>query len=414
MNNNYIIRRAKSSSDAEKLRTLFSKVFYPEDVGTLAATMFNHLPGMEKKYWFIVEEKNTGNIISAFALIPWVWELEGVRLRVAEMGIVGTLEDYRGQGLMRVLNEEFDKTLEEEKIDIVVIQGIPGFYDQFGYSYSIPLENHINLPLYTIPEISKNSAYTFRLAEEEDIPFLENEDENYRAYYSLSSYRDEAHWKYMLTESLKTEYGSEFWVMENKEKSEMYYCRILEQGFGTGLIISEISENISVEALKSLFSFCKEKAITRDKPYIRLNLHNDSIAGRLATSMGAKDGSSYAWQIKIPDVIRFLRTIIPVLEKRVQMSSFKGFSGKFRLDFFRTRVDLLWKNGVLETIKPGVGECQMVFSINVDHFPALSLGHRTWRELRYIKPDIFPSTGSSALFVETIFPSRLSWIYEQY
>jgi predicted N-acetyltransferase YhbS len=414
VNNNYIIRRANSARDAEKLQILFTKVFHPDDVGTLAAIMFNHLPGMENKYWFIVEDKTTGIIISAFALIPWVWELEGLRLKVAEMGIVGTLEEYRGQGLVGVLNEEFDKTLAEENFDIAVIQGIPGFYDQFGYSYSVPLENHINLPLHVISQGEKKEAYTFRLAGVGDIPFLMKEDESYRAYYSLSSFRDEAHWKYMLTEGLKTEYGSAYWIMEDKEKLGKYYCRIPEEGFGTGLIISEISENIGVEALKSLFSFCKEKAIAQDKPYIRLNLHNHSTAGRMAISMGAKEGTPYAWQIKIPDIIRFLRTITPILEKRIQTSSFKDFSGKFRVDFFKTGVDMIWRNGALKNIKPGEGECQMTFSINPDHFPALSLGHRRWQELRYIKPNIFPNSGSSALFIETLFPSKPSWIYEQY
>ena len=100
-----IIRRANSSGDSKKLHKLFTEVFYPEDVGTLASTMFEHLPGMENKYWFVAEARETGNIVSAFALIPWVWALEGIKLKVAEMGIVGTLEAYRGQGLMRILNK---------------------------------------------------------------------------------------------------------------------------------------------------------------------------------------------------------------------------------------------------------------------------------------------------------------------
>ena len=133
MKNKYTIRRAESSSDGKRLQTLFAEVFYPEKVGVLAETMFHHLPRMEYKYWFIAEEKQTGSIVSAFALIPWTWEMEEIKLKVAEMGIVGTLKAHRGQGLMRILNKEFDKTLEEEKFDLAVIQGIPGFYHQFGY-----------------------------------------------------------------------------------------------------------------------------------------------------------------------------------------------------------------------------------------------------------------------------------------
>lgn len=414
MNNTYTLRRAESSRDGKKLQTLFSEVFHPEEVGILAETIFHHLPGMENKYWFIAEENKTGSIVSAFALIPWTWEMEGIQLKVAEMGIVGTLKEHRGQGLMRILNREFDKTLEEERFDLAVIQGIAGFYHQFGYSYAIPLENHINLPLHVIPEKQEQDVYTFRLAGEKDIPYLMKEDETYRTYFSFSSFRDEAHWKYLLTESLKTEYGSEYWIMEHKENVETFYCRIPGHGFGTGLIVSEISENMTFGALSSLFPFCKQKAMERNKPYIRLNLHNDSIAGRMAISMGARQGTPYAWQIKFPDTIRFLTTIAPLLEQRIQASCFKHFSDTFRLDFFKTTVDLLWKDSVLESVKTGEGESPHTFSINADLFPALCLGHRTWQELRYIRPDIFPNSESSALLIETLFPSRTSWIHEQY
>ena len=107
----YRIRRAESARDARKLHDLFAEVFHPEEVGVLAETMFHHLPRMEYRYWFIAEEVKTERIVSAFALIPWTWEMEGVRLKVAEMGIVGTLKAHRWQGLMRALNTEFDATL---------------------------------------------------------------------------------------------------------------------------------------------------------------------------------------------------------------------------------------------------------------------------------------------------------------
>ena len=414
MNNKYTIRRAESANDGQKLHALFSEVFHPEEVGILAETMFYHLPGMQKKYWFIAEEQETGRIVSAFALIPWTWEMEGIKCKVAEMGIVGTLEEHRGQGLMRLLNQEFDKTLEEESYDLAVIQGIPGFYQQFGYSYAVPLENHINLPLHVIPSKRQQDGYTFRLAGEEDIPYLMKDDASYRASLSLSSFRDEAHWRYLLNESQKTEYGSEFWIMEHKETAERYYCRIPGQGFGTGLIVSEISEDITFDALSSLFSFCKQQAEEKQKPIIRLNLPNDSVAGRAAISMGAKEGTPYAWQIKIPDAARFLTTIAPVLARRIQASCFRRFSGAFRLDFFKTTIDLLWKDGRLESVTAGAGESQYTFSLNAELFPALCLGHRTWQELRTIRPDIFPNSEGSALFVETLFPSGRSWIHEQY
>ena len=412
--NRYRTRRAESSNDAKRLHALFSDVFHPEDVGTLAETIFHHFPRMKLKYWFLAEEKTTAQIVSAFALIPWIWELDGVKLHVAEMGIVGTQQQHRGQGLMRTLNKEFDSTLDEEKFDLAVIQGIPGFYHRFGYHYAIPLENHINLPLHLIPKKQERSEYSFRPASIEDIPYLLQEDQIYRESLSLSVCRDTANWTYLLTESVNTEYGSEYWIMEHQDATRRFYCRIPKQGFGTGLILSEISENITYDAFHELLVFCRTLAVERKKPYIRFNLPTHATASRFTLSMGAHHEKCYAWQIKIPDTIRLLTTMKPILEKRIQNSVFNPFSGTLRLNFFTKSVDLRWNNGSLTEIVPGEGECMDTFSINSDLFPALCLGYRSWQEIRHLRKDIFPVSDRSRLLIETLFPSRRSWIYEQY
>lgn len=412
--NKYRTRRAESSEDAKRLHALFSDVFHPEDVGAFAETIFHHLPRMKLKYWYLAEEITTAQIVSAFALIPWVWELEGVKLQVAEMGIVGTQQQHRGRGLMKTLNTEFDGTLDEENFDLAVIQGIPGFYHRFGYHYAIPLENHINLPLHLIPKKQEHSKYLFRPASIEDIPYLLQEDQTYRDFFSLSVFRDTANWTYILTKSVHTEYGSEYWIMEQQDEVQKFYCRIAKQGFGTGLILSEISENITYDAFNELLVFCRTLAVERKKPYIRFNLDNHASASKFAFSMGAHHEKCYAWQIKIPDTIRFLTTMKPILEKRLQNSIFVHFSGTLRLNFFTRNVDLRWRNGSLTEIVPGEGKCVDTFSINTDLFPALCLGYRTWQEIRHLRKDIFPSSDRSRLLIETLFPSRRSWIYEQY
>jgi len=413
MNDIYEIRRAVSSSDAAKLCSLFNDVFHPQKVGELAETMFHHLPRMEMKYWFIAEEKASSEIVSAFTLIPWTWSYKGIRLNVAEMGIVGTQEKHRQRGLMRSLNREFDKTLEEEGFDLTFIQGIPGFYQKFGFQYSIPLENHLNLAFSKIPEL-KDEHFMFRLAGLDDIPFLMKEDEKNRSYYDISSFRDEAIWRYLLTHSLETEYGSEYWIMEGSDSFGPYYLRIPEEGFGEGLIISETSEDLNYEAFISLLNFCKRKAGERDKPYLRFNLHNESTAGRMVLSLGAEQETQHACQIKFPDKISFLKKTSPILEKRMKDSCFNNFSGAIRLDFYTENIDLVWKHGRLENVRPGEGDCAETFCISPEHFPALCLGHRSWRELRYIKPDIFPQSKRCGLMIETLFPATVSWIHEQY
>lgn len=414
MNGDYTIRRAESAADAPRLNRLFSEVFYPDEVGAMAEAMFHHLPGLKREYWFMAEEAASGRIVSGFVLIPWTWQMEGARLKVAEMGIVGTLEVHRGRGLMRSLNKEFDRTLQEEGFDLAVIQGIPGFYQQFGYTYALPLENHINLPLHLIAERRESDRTTFRLAGDDDIPFLMAQDNDYRAAYAISTFRDEAHWRYLLNESRQTEYGSEFWIMTQGPDAEPFYCRIPREGFGKGLIVSEVSEAITVDALVTLFAFCKELAVARDKPYIRLNLANESPAGRLAIAMGAQPGTPYAWQIKIPDPARLLTTMAPVLERRLQDGLFRGFSSRFRLNFYKSGVDLNWQDGRLESITAVDGQSDYTLSIPGDLLPALCLGYCSRQELRHVRPDIGRGSAANALLVETLFPPSKAWIHEQY
>ncbi|BCS98586.1 hypothetical protein DSLASN_42180 [Desulfoluna limicola] len=426
MHTDYKIRRAESKEDAKRLHDLFQEVFHPEEVGVLAETMFHHLPGMTKKNWFIAEEKASGRVVSAFALIPWAWEMEGVSLKVAEMGIVGTLEAHRGKGLMRLLNREFNNALAEEGYDLAVIQGIPGFYHRFGFHYAVAMENHINLHLSAIEGHIEDSRFEFRRAGAEDIPFMMQEDEAYRGAFSISVKRSEANWRYLFSESLKTEYGSEFWVMTDRERGTSHYFRIALNGFGKGLIVSEVSEGIDENAARELLVFCREKAQERGKPYLRFNLHQASPMGTIARSMGTPEAQPYAWQIKVTDKLAFLKRITPVLENRLAESRFPHYTGTLRLNFFDSGIDLAWQDGKLQDVRPAEGDdCDAMISMTDDLFAMLCLGHRSWQEIRHIRPDIFPdllyvvpdvcpASGKTARLTDALFPKRKSWVYCQY
>lgn len=413
LNPDFRIRRAESQSDADRLHILFDQVFAPDPIGELAEVLFHHQPRLRPEYWFIVEDPGAGRFIAAFVLIPWTWQIEGLPLKVAEMGIVGTLAEFRGQGLMRLLNAEFDRTLTAEGFDLAVIQGIPGFYGQFGYQYALPLENHLNLALHRIPDPVPASPYTFRPLELKDIPFLLAEEIRYQAAYHITCIRDEANWRYLLTHSQSTEQASEYWLLSGLD-GEHAFARLPLHGFGEGQIISEMSTDISQPAFAAFLSFIKQRALVRSKPYLRFNLPNNCAVGRMAQAYGAEPGEPYAWQIKFPGVAAFLNRIGPRLTDRLSGSPFARFDGNFRLDFFRQSMDLIFKDGNLVDIRPGEGQAVLGLHLPASLLPALVLGWRTWKELRHIHPDVFPSSAPSAAFVDTLFPLRTAWIYQQY
>lgn len=408
----YRFRRARSAADIQRLKAHFSHVFFDE-LGVFIETLFHHFPRMKQAYGFIAEEKETGEVVAAFILMPWAWQMEGVRLNIAQMAGAATRRAYRRRGLIRELIRLFDQTLAQEQFDLAVINGIRGFYRQFGYCFAIPVENRINLPLELIPEPPANGAYTFRLADKEDIPYLMREEELHRNSYGVTVARDEAAWEFLLNERHDTIFGSDFWIME-RGAEERYYCRMPLQGHfgGRGLIISEVSEDISRQALDHLFAFCKQKAIEAQKPFLRLNLPDTSRAAQAATTMGAQPSGQSAWQIKMPQPARFLLKIAPLLEKRLQATTFGDFSGTLRLDFFKTNLDMRWEEGKLLSVAPGQGRQAHRLRIYSDLFPILCLGHRSWSELAHIQPDIGPSSQESAALAEALFPVQRSWLYE--
>jgi hypothetical protein len=262
------------------------------------------------------------------------------------MGIVGTLPTHQGQGIQRRLNTALDAELAAGEYDLAIIQGIPGFYHQFGYHYAILLENHLNLELRSVDAEGAN-GWQLRQASLEDIPFLVQQDALYRRAYFLSAKRDEANWRYLLTHSLETEYASEYWIGENSNGDDRFYARLPFNGFGEGQIVSEVSETISFAGMQALLTLSKSRAKERGKPYIRFNLHNDSRPGRLAIAVGGQPGRPYAWQVKLPNPLRLLEKLTPVLEGRLAVSPLAGYTGIFQLDTYRSRFDLVWEQGRL-------------------------------------------------------------------
>lgn len=423
--NEYVTRRAELEKDAPRLHAFFDGVFGDEaQVGLFAENLFRYHPCVEGRSWYLAEDRESGEIASACALIPWCWRMEGVPLKVAEMAIVGTGEKHRNRGLMRRLRTELMETVRDEGFDLVVIEGIPGFYDRLGFRYALPLCSHVEVPLHAA-STNMPEGITVRPATPDDIPFLIDEDELFGKANSISSVRKKEHWSYMLNEGQETECGSDFLIFQDRD-GEKGYARIARHGFGEGLIVSEVSETLSRRMAVGLLCHCRRLAEERGKPYIRLDLHPEAPLSRLALESGAIAEVPYAWQVTIPDRQRLLTRMAPVLEKRLAAGAFRGYSGEVRLDFFADSLDLVWRNGRLEEVRPG-GEVPPAvhFCVHKELFPALCLGHRSWRELRRDRPDIFPALAHvgprvrrvedmTGALIDELFPAKRSWINLQF
>lgn len=401
MNNPYQFRHITDNSNISGIKTLFNQVFKDEAVDRLAEITTLNMPALQS--WYIYEDKE--KVISALAQIEWNISMGGTPLKVWEQGIVGSLEEYRGQGLIRDLNKRLDEEAINLGVDMIIIQGIPDFYHKFSYRYAIELENHINLKLNDIQGESPNNL--FRVATEDDIELLLEHDNKYRGDFFIRSHRNSKDWTYQFKYGIETEYSAEVLIFE-----ELYFVKIQHDGFGEGLIVSELSENIPLEKLQIVLSHLKMLALEREKPYIRFNLPTTSRLTEKIKTLGGIIEDTYAWQVKILNPADFLEKIKPHLEVRLLDSKFSKYSGGFNMIINNICYQLKIENSTItEITTENLIEEVPGLTIPRDLFEPLILGHRSWRRLHDCRPDMFSHSKESGELADTLFPEESNWLY---
>lgn len=422
-----ILKSVSTIEEVERLAEFNTFIHDPHDPGPdgtppvphladMTRTMILHHPHTRPDEWLFVEDETTGRIISSLCLIPWTWRYEGVTLRVGEMGIVGTLPEYRRQGLIRKLDRRFKVMLNEGAYDLSAIQGIPYFYRLLGYEYALPLEGGWTIQPNQIPDTLPAHAqgYTFRLAEIDDVPDLMRLYEEAACEVQISAVRDEATWRYVFDHAPHTANGYENWVMEDASGQVAGYWRIEHFGFGEGLNVHEASR-LSQGAALAVLGKLKSLAVERNKPHIRFNGSDTCPLVPAMRAWGGQSAGRYAWQMLIPDPARLLRSIAPVLERRLAASPFAGLTETICLNLYREAFDLCFEAGRLVSVQ-GVGF--RAWESNPINLPPtllapLALGYRSREELRANYPDV-NIWGQAAYLIDVLFPKMSAFMYETY
>jgi hypothetical protein len=163
-----------------------------------------------------------------------------------------------------------------------------------------------------------------------------------------------------------------------------------------------------------VLGLAKREAQQHDKPYIRLLLSNANPLHPTAKAWGAHDGGRYAWQILFPDPARFLRTITPVLERRIAASPFAGLTHTLTLNLYSGMIDLRFKQGKLVEVTSGPPR-----DVNAENhipphlLPPWMLGYKSREELHAMYPD-FSAWGQTAYLLDVLFPKLESFLYNPY
>lgn len=402
--------RLETDRDVEEYLELIRKVWSEETgVDKLAKKLIDCHPKMSLNNFFVVKDR--GRMVSTLNLIPVTWSVGGIPLKVAEMGHVGTLLEYRGKGLIRRLIDEFHRDAKDQEYDLAVIEGIPYFYRQFGYEYAIPLLEETKIRLDQIPEIE--SGIGIRPFNEADIPKAMTLLAQSQKRFCVHSVRDEHVWRTQHETKIASD-PEPFEAYAVEEQAELVaYFRMRENTKDKELILTEITEVDQLSA-QAVLNFLKRYGMEHRLQTLSSNIsYEEPITEHLVALGAIKRVQPYAWQLRIIDYAKIFEKLKPLFESRLAVSMYHKLSETLSFNFRLFTIQMTIKDGEIVNIqKINTGQ-RSTIGLNPLAFVQLLTGYRSCQQLEDAFPDVRFDVSHRHL-VDVLFPKLPSYIHSAY
>jgi len=411
----------KTDEEVEELLK-FHSIVHPDDDTEELRRQIDHLPGFSREMNYYIRDLDKGIIVSALNSIPGVWNYEDIPLQNLELGWVGTLKEYRRRGLNRQLQHHFDSVLFEGKYDLSTIMGIPYYYRQFGYDFVIPMDRTVWIRTNQIPPFDEKNPpeymkFKIRGAEKKDHPdMMELFDEHNR---NLLVYVPRSKELWEVQEKFKRQFENEFqtYVLIDGSKTIGYFRLVKNiskasspNKFTMNVIESSIQK---YDGVLRVFQFLREEALRSDIPLLSSQGPSCNTLSKVMENFGGYVGDGWKYQIRIPNMVEFLKKISPVLERRLEGTMFEGITYDVIMNTFQNCYVLKFTNGKIVDVTdlgPQEVDANRAFRSPPQDLVRLVLGAYSIKELKQNNIDFIVSS-SVRLITETLFPKLESAIY---
>jgi predicted N-acetyltransferase YhbS len=409
LGNGLILRSVRDERDAERFIALNASV---TGEGSICDRLLHHHPRTNHDDYLIVENERTGEVVSTTCLIPWQCRYQNVVLDVAMLEMVVTRPDYRRRGLVRAQVGHFHRIVAERGFDLCIIQGIPYYYRQYGYTYALDHTPRDSLPSWRVPDESSGMGRStcMRAATPDDAEALTALCQQAMASYDLCVLRTPEHWHYLLRWA---QYPVQV-VTDAHTGAVLGYVCVRRQADSQSVWIPEsgvLDCEVGLAVLRHL------KAETSGEIVIGGSAAHTLV--RLARRLGSTPLSSGQWLLRIPGIATFLAKIGPVLEWRLKNSDYAGLAADLCLNLYRQAFKLRFRKGNLEAVElAGFVDASMGadggdLCIPPDAFVRLVFGYRGLDELLDAWPDIVVRPARRGV-LDVLFPRMGSWVWAPY
>ena len=403
--NNFTLRVA--IDDPDELQRLLSfnlTVHQEESLKKYISRLYLEHPERDEIYWIYIEKRDSNKIVSSITLMPLEWNFNGIPIPICEMGLVGTLPKYRNRGLMGIMNKLYEDIMRQEGYLLSVIRGIPYYYRRFGYEFALNLDERILLNKSQVPS-RKLEMISFQKATKQDLAFIKSiyNKEQEKFFVSNRFNSDNFMYKFM-NDDFDDNFLSTFLIKIKGKPISYFSIGMSYDNVAFSLIVPEVNEESMIKILQYV------KILNEKKDQIVFHVNSDTKFAQYICSIGGKRDLGYGWQIRIPNIKDFLHAISPVLEQRIERSSYKGLSQDIIISDYREIFTLRFKNGKVEDIEvkkgyPFPGSCDV--QIPSSTLIKLLLSDKTFEEIKYILKDSILKPGSEKL-IKILFPKKPS------
>jgi hypothetical protein len=376
----------------------------------------------------IVAEASSGKIISSMNLISQTWAYEGIPFKLGRPELVGTLPEYRNRGLVRIQFDEVHRWSAERGEQVQAITGIPYYYRLFDYEMCLELGGARQGFEAQLPKLKDGEAesFSFRPAIETDIPFIMDVYARACARRLITCVRDAAIWRYGLSgQDAHNVERMEFRIITRSATGEpVGYLAHPWYNMDTGMAARalELKPGVSwLEVTPAVMRYLWQTGATYKK-YNGVEINRTTFGFRFGTEhpvyqvfrdLLPKKRDPYAFFMRVPDLPRFLRTIAPAMEQHIVASNITGYSGTVKIGFYRSGIQLMFKDGKMTTVEPWQPGAH---AFGDAAFPGLTFldllfGYRDLDELRYAFPDCYTENDEVRMLLTTLFPKKSSDVF---
>ena len=326
-------------------------------------------PTTQASDFTVVENTKTRKVISSMCLISQTWRYGGIPFKLGRPEFVATEPEYRRRRLVR---KQFDviHAVSAQRGELMQgITGIPWYYRLFGYEMALDLEANRILDGVHIPSRKKGQPETCRLRARstDDNAFIQ---ELYRYAIDRRVFacpRSASMWEYEF-EGRSEGSGARFeWsIIEDLAGTQLGYVGYfpifwdfsdipcfwvaqLELKPGIGYLY------LMPSLLRALWGITKKTSLVKDgknrkAKSIIFTLGRNHRAYMAMPKSVLRNEDSYAWYIRIPDVIAFLQHIRPALEKHLVGTVAEAYTGELKLNFYRSGLRMKFEAGRISEI----------------------------------------------------------------